>query len=72
MPWLPGVYDPETKPYIFGTGNPTPAYTEGRGEGDNLFTCSLIAVMSTPARWPGTPDVAARHARLGLGANARS
>jgi alcohol dehydrogenase (cytochrome c) len=42
--WLPGAYDPETKLYIFGTGNPTPAYTEGRGEGDNLFTCSLIAV----------------------------
>jgi alcohol dehydrogenase (cytochrome c) len=23
--WLPGAYDPETKLYIFGTGNPTPA-----------------------------------------------
>ena len=44
MPWLPGVYDPETKLYIFGTGNPIPAYTAGRGEGDNLFTCALIAV----------------------------
>jgi alcohol dehydrogenase (cytochrome c) len=43
-PWLPGVYDPETKLYIFGTGNPIPAYTAGRGEGDNLFACSLIAV----------------------------
>ena len=43
-PWLPGVYDPETKLYIFGTGNPIPAYTVGRGEGDNLYTCSLIAV----------------------------
>jgi alcohol dehydrogenase (cytochrome c) len=43
-PWLPGVYDPETNLYIFGTGNPIPAYTAGRGEGDNLFTCSLIAV----------------------------
>jgi alcohol dehydrogenase (cytochrome c) len=43
--WIPGAYDPETKLYIFGTGNPTPAYTTGmRGEGDNLFTCSLIAV----------------------------
>ncbi len=43
-PWLPGVYDPETKLYIFGTGNPIPAYTAGRGEGDNLFTCSLVAI----------------------------
>src|SRR6476646_1302854 len=43
--WIPGAYDPETKLYIFGTGNPTPAYTTGtRGEGDNLFTCSLIAL----------------------------
>lgn len=43
--WAPGVYDPETHLYIFGTGNPTPAYTTGtRGEGDNLFTCSLIAL----------------------------
>jgi alcohol dehydrogenase (cytochrome c) len=43
-PWLPGVFDPETRLYIFGTGNPIPAYTAGRGEGDNLFTCSLVAI----------------------------
>ncbi len=43
--WVPGAYDPETKLYIFSTGNPTPAYTTGtRGEGDNLFTCALVAV----------------------------
>jgi alcohol dehydrogenase (cytochrome c) len=42
--WIPGSYDPETHLYIYGTGNPTPAYTEGRGDGDNLFTGSLIAV----------------------------
>ncbi len=43
--WMPGAYDPETKLYIFGTGNPTPAFTNGtRGEGTNLYTCSLIAV----------------------------
>jgi alcohol dehydrogenase (cytochrome c) len=45
-PWVPGVYDPETRLYIMGTGNPTPAYTSApRGEGmDNLFTCALVAV----------------------------
>jgi alcohol dehydrogenase (cytochrome c) len=44
-PWLPGVYDPETHLYIFGTGNPTPAYTaQTRGDGDNLFTCAIVAV----------------------------
>jgi len=42
--WVPGSYDPETHLYIFGTGNPTPAYTTGRGDLDNLFTCSLVAV----------------------------
>ena len=42
--WVPGVYDPETRLYIFGTGNPTPAYTGVARKGDNLFTCSLIAV----------------------------
>jgi alcohol dehydrogenase (cytochrome c) len=42
--WIPGSYDPETHLYIYGTGNPTPAYTTGRGEGDNLFTCALVAV----------------------------
>jgi alcohol dehydrogenase (cytochrome c) len=43
--WVPGSYDPETRLYIFGTGNPTAAYTsQKRGPGDNLFTCSLIAV----------------------------
>jgi alcohol dehydrogenase (cytochrome c) len=42
--WVPGSYDPETHLYIFGTGNPTPAYTTGRGDLDNLYTCSLVAV----------------------------
>jgi alcohol dehydrogenase (cytochrome c) len=43
--WLPGSYDPETKLYILGTGNPTPAYTaQTRGEGDNLYTCSIVAI----------------------------
>jgi alcohol dehydrogenase (cytochrome c) len=43
--WVPGSYDPETHLYIFGTGNPSPAYTTGtRGDGDNLYTCSIVAV----------------------------
>lgn len=44
-PWVPGSYDPETNLYIFGTGEPKPAYfSEPRGDGDALFTCSLIAL----------------------------
>ena len=42
--WIPGVYDPDSNLYIFGTGNPTPGYTGVGRKGDNLFTCSLIAV----------------------------
>ena len=41
---FPASYDPETKLYIFGTGNPTPGYTGVGRKGDNLFTCSLVAV----------------------------
>ncbi|WP_232296280.1 acido-empty-quinoprotein group A [Terriglobus sp. TAA 43] len=48
MPWLSGSYDPETKLYIFGTGNPIPAYSaapRGKDEKDtNLFTCSIVAL----------------------------
>ena len=43
--WVPGSYDPDTHLYIVGTGNPSPAYTTGtRGEGDNLYTCSIVAI----------------------------
>ena len=42
--WMPGSYDPETGLYITGTGNPTPGYTGIARKGDNLFTCSLVAI----------------------------
>ncbi|MDP9049459.1 MAG: acido-empty-quinoprotein group A [Acidobacteriota bacterium] len=42
--WVTGSYDPDTDLYIFGTGNPTPAYGSQARKGDNLFTCSLVAV----------------------------
>jgi alcohol dehydrogenase (cytochrome c) len=48
--WIPGVYDPETNLYIFGTGNPTPGYTGVGRKGDNLFTCSLLAVDVTTGK----------------------
>src|SRR3984885_3087442 len=52
--WVAGSYDPETQLYIFGTGNPSPSWTTGlRGDGDNLFTCSLVAldVNSGKLKW---------------------
>ncbi len=43
--WVPGSYDPESHLYIFGTANPTAAYTsDSRGPGANLYTCSLVAL----------------------------
>ena len=71
QPWLPGAYDPETKLYIFGTGNPTPAYTAGRGEGGQPV--HLLAHRGQRRyREDGVvlPDVAARQARLGFRADA--
>jgi alcohol dehydrogenase (cytochrome c) len=44
---MPGSYDPETHLYIFGTGNPTPAYTAmlraPRDEHTNLYTGAVVA-----------------------------
>jgi alcohol dehydrogenase (cytochrome c) len=53
-PWVPGSYDPETRLYILGTGNPSPAYfPQKRGDKDALFTCSLVAldVDTGKMRW---------------------
>jgi alcohol dehydrogenase (cytochrome c) len=71
-PWLPGAYDPEQRLYIFGTGNPTPAYISApRGDGDNLFTVRDRRGQCRH-RQDGVvlPDLSARDARLGLGADA--
>jgi alcohol dehydrogenase (cytochrome c) len=44
-PWLPGVYDPSRTSTSSAAGNLTPAYTsQTRGEGDNLFTCAIVAL----------------------------
>lgn len=41
-----------TQTIIFRTGNPTPAYTPGRGDGDNLYTGSLVALnIATEVAW---------------------
>jgi alcohol dehydrogenase (cytochrome c) len=44
MTWMTGTYDPETNLVYWGTGNPNPVLVgEGR-PGDNLYTCSIVAV----------------------------
>src|SRR5205809_655424 len=44
MPWLPGTYDPELNLYYIGTGNPQPVLAGKSREGDNLWTCSIVAL----------------------------
>ncbi len=42
--WQTGSYDPATKRYIVGTGNPYPIYDAEARPGDNLYTDSVIAL----------------------------
>src|SRR5258706_1579872 len=42
--WTTGAYDPEQNLVFYGTGNPGPDYHSESREGDNLYSCSLIAL----------------------------
>jgi alcohol dehydrogenase (cytochrome c) len=42
--WMPGTYDPQLNLYYFGTGNPNPVMAEKSRKGDNLYTCSIVAL----------------------------
>src|SRR5262245_23045000 len=42
--WVTGSYDPELNLLYWGTGNPNPDYYGDDRKGDNLYTCSLIAL----------------------------
>jgi acido-empty-quinoprotein group A len=44
MTWMPGTYDPETQTYYLGTGNPNPVMAGQSRKGDDLFTCSIVAL----------------------------
>jgi acido-empty-quinoprotein group A len=44
MPWIPGAYDPELNLYYIGTGNANPVLAGQSRAGDNLWTCSLVAI----------------------------
>jgi alcohol dehydrogenase (cytochrome c) len=43
-PWVTGSYDPALNLLYFGTGNPNPDYYGDDRDGDNLYTCSLVAL----------------------------
>lgn len=42
--WVTGSYDPELKLIYWGVGNPGPDYNGDVRRGDNLYTCSLVAL----------------------------
>ena len=44
MTWMTGTYDPELNLLYWGTGNPTPVLTGKTRPGDNLYTCSIVAL----------------------------
>jgi alcohol dehydrogenase (cytochrome c) len=42
--WMTGTYDPSLNLIYWGTGNPTPVLNGKARPGDNLYTCSLVAL----------------------------
>jgi alcohol dehydrogenase (cytochrome c) len=42
--WTTGAYDPALNLVYYGTGNPNPDYWGDDRAGDNLYTCSLLAL----------------------------
>ncbi len=42
--WLTGSYDPELNLLYWGVGNPGPDYNGSVREGDDLYTCSVVAL----------------------------
>ncbi len=42
--WMPGTYDPQLNLYYLGTGNPNPVMAEKSRKGDNLYTCTIVAL----------------------------
>ena len=44
MTWMTGTYDPESNLLYWGTGNPNPVLNGDIRKGDNLYTCSIVAL----------------------------
>ncbi len=44
MTWMTGTYDPELNLLYWGTGNPNPVLAGQARPGDNLYTCSIVAL----------------------------
>jgi alcohol dehydrogenase (cytochrome c) len=44
MTWMTGTYDPDLNLVYWGTGNPTPVLNGSTRPGDDLYTCSIVAL----------------------------
>jgi alcohol dehydrogenase (cytochrome c) len=44
MTWMTGTYDPDLNLVFWGTGNPTPVLKGTTRPGDNLYTCTIVAL----------------------------
>jgi alcohol dehydrogenase (cytochrome c) len=44
MTWMTGTYDPDLHLVYWGTGNPTPVLNGTPRPGDDLYTCSIVAL----------------------------
>jgi len=44
MTWMTGTYDPDLHLVYWGTGNPTPVLNGTTRPGDDLYTCSIVAL----------------------------
>lgn len=42
--WVTGTYDPDLNTLYWGVGNPSPDFNGEVREGDNLYTCSIVAL----------------------------
>jgi alcohol dehydrogenase (cytochrome c) len=42
--WMTGTYDPSLNLVFWGTGNPTPVLTGSTRPGNDLYTCSIVAL----------------------------
>ncbi|MEK7829564.1 MAG: PQQ-dependent dehydrogenase, methanol/ethanol family [Acidobacteriota bacterium] len=48
--WVTGSYDPALNLIYWGTGNPGPDWNGDVRPGDNLYTCSLLAIDATTGK----------------------
>jgi acido-empty-quinoprotein group A len=58
MTWMTGTYDPQLNLIYWGTGNPNPVLVGDGRLGDNLYTCSIVALNADSGKlaWAFQPS----------------